>query len=159
MLKSKRTLSLLLAVCAIISCISVTAFATEPEEELSFQLVDSAIVLVEDDSPSLIRANTNLTFNSLAKGYYKQSTSTYYINAGTDKLYVSSLTWTPTGQNVSVVLVNVQTGKTYAVEYSGGSISGKTISTSSLTSGEYYVGVANYDGPNAVSGTLAYDFT
>lgn len=157
----KKLFSFMLTLVMLVACLSSTAFAEEREPEESYttpKLVSSAYSLVDDTESVPGRANTNLSFTNLAKGYAKKSSSTYYITSGTDKLKVHSLTWTPTGQNISVAFINAQTGDTYAVAYSGGSVSNKIIKTTTVPTGEYYVAVVNYDGPSTVTGALSYSF-
>lgn len=157
----KKLFSFMLTLVMLVAYLSSTAFAEEMESVESYatpKLVSSTYSFVDDTESVPMRANTNLSFTNLAKGYAKKSSSTYYITSGTDMLKIHSLTWTPTGQNLSVAFINAQTGKTYAVPYSGGSVSNKTISTTTVPTGEYYVAVVNYDGPNSVTGALSYSF-
>lgn len=157
----KKLFSFMLTLVMIVACLHGTAFAEKGEPVESYEtpgLVPYAYSFVDDMKSVPIRANTNLSFTNLTKGYAQKSSSTYYITSGTDKLKVHSLTWTPTGQNLSVAFINAQTGDTYAVAYSGGSVSNKIISTTTIPTGEYYVAVVNYDGPSAVTGALSYSF-
>lgn len=157
----KKMFSFAMVLIVLASCLCTTAFAEEKEcEGISAipQLVSSEYFVIEDMEVVQTRAHTTMSFTNLAKGYAKKSSSTYYITKGKDKLKVHSLTWTPAGQDISVAFINAQTGDTYAVGYSGGSVSNGIITTSTVPTGEYYVAIVNYDGPDAITGALSYSF-
>lgn len=157
MSKIKKIISVIFTLSLILSCCAIPASAADSRSaSLTPQLVTSSYEV--DDSQSPDRGTETLSFSNLAKGYSKKSPGTYYLTKNVDELKISSLTWTPSGQKVSVAFVNAQSGATYAVEYSGGSASNTNINTSTVPTGEYYVAIINYNGPNAVTGALSYSW-
>ena len=68
----KKLFSFMLTLVMLVACLSSTAFAEEREPEESYttpKLVSSAYSLVDDTESVPGRANTNLSFTNLAKGY------------------------------------------------------------------------------------------
>ncbi len=152
----KRYYAAILFVCMMAS-ISVPVMALDDQSDMSCdyaEYIGTGIISLEPVVTT--RASSVITFSDLGilRGAYSEST--YYIHSGDDRLVVESLSWSPSGQDISVAFVNVQDSSTYAVGYSGGTASNKTISTRNVPDGEYYVVVINYDGPNAVTGSLTY---
>lgn len=157
----KKVISFALILIILFACMHSTTYAEGEDREENTtnpELVSFEFIIIEDTETIPSRANTSLPFTNLLKNHAKRSSSTYYIVSGTDRLKVNSLTWSPSGQDISVAFINAQTGNTYAVGYSGGSIANSIIGTSTMPSGEYYVAIVNYDGPNAISGALSYSF-
>jgi hypothetical protein len=74
-----------------------------------------------------------------------------------DKLKVEALTWAPMGNDVRVEVFNINTGQGYGVNYSGGSITNRTISLTTIPAGDYRVFVVNISSSN-VSGILQYSW-
>ena len=161
MLKSKKIIGTLLALCLITSCYVIPAAAVDADSRVrtvTLQPIDADGLVEVTGTTSATRIYSNLSFSSLAKSNYVKFSDTYNIKSGTDILSINSFTWTPTGQKLSVIFINVQTNKWYAAEFSGGYVNSTTLSTSSVPSGEYYIGVCNYNGPSAVTGALSFGF-
>lgn len=133
------------------SAASQLGFVEDVHEEI-LQETDSSL------SNPVVRASlTSFSFN-LSSSTSKKSSETYYIYQGKGSLYISSLTWSPTGQNIKVGYYNVETGKTYVVEYSGGSVTDKTLGTKNVPDGEYRIYVYNA-GTKIVEGTISYQMS
>lgn len=152
----KNLLRIVSFVLAFVVCFgaSAMAYAAEPSEEESVDYIVLPEVEGEAIEGITPRAGTNFSF-SLASGGSKKSNETYYITQGEDSLYVSTLTWSPSGQTLKVGYYNVDTGTSYVVSVSGGSVSGKTIGTKTVPTGEYRIYVKNA-GSASVSGSISY---
>ena len=138
-------------VCAALAALPLFAI-------FGFTLEGTFTLPADNNVPAPITtATSSISFSNLEQGSIALSAGTYYITSG-DVLTISSLTWTPTGQHVSVAFINTlyMNGPYYAKVYETGSVVNKTLSTSNIPSGEYYIAVINYDGPNAVTGAMSY---
>lgn len=79
------------------SAASQLGFVEDVHEEI-LQETDSSL------SNPVVRASlTSFSFN-LSSSTSKKSSETYYIYQGKGSLYISSLTWSPTGQNIKVAI-------------------------------------------------------
>lgn len=134
--------------------VSAMAYAAEISEEAGVGYI--ALPEAESGEGENIApcANTNFSF-SLPSNTSQRSSETYYITQGVDSLYISTLTWSPSGQTLKVGFYNVDTKKVNVISVTGGSVSGKTITTSNVPTGEYRIYVENA-GSVSVSGSISY---
>jgi len=147
------TLLLAFATCLFATPASAANASSNPTAELI-----SADTIVQDSESGIMPlSNTGFSF-SLAAGRIQKSAETYYIYEGEGLLEISSLTWTPTGQSVSVGYFNVDTNMTYTVTYYGGTVSNNSITTNGVPDGEYYIMVKNL-GTKSISGSINYSMS
>ena len=155
----KKSFAMLLSICVVMSSALIPAAGIDEAagDEVKAEYIGTDAF--EPIEQAATRSPSNvITFTDLDVSYGKFSNDTYYIESGKDKLVIESLSWSPSGQDISVGFTNVQGEGTYVIGCSGGAVADKVISTANMPSGEYYVCVINYNGPEPVTGSLTFSW-
>lgn len=156
-MKLKRFLSFVLSLAFAICLFATPANAADISSNPTEKPIDIDTLVIDSEAGIMPLSNTGFSF-SLSAGSIQKSAETYYIYENEGLLKISSLTWTPTGQSVSVGYYNVDTRKIYTVTYSGGTVTNNNITTKGVPDGEYYIMVKNL-GTTSVSGSINYSMT
>lgn len=100
---------------------------------------------------SSARANSKSIY-ATSKGYsYVQE---YNVVQGETVLHINSCTWNP-AYNIGIGFYSSTADGIYGVQFSGGSISNRNISTANVPSGTYFIYVYNY-GTSTITGAINY---
>lgn len=155
----KKLFAMLMSICVVMSTALIPAAAIDEPvgEEIKAEYIGTDVFEPVEQAATRSPTNT-ITFTDLDVSYGAYSNDSYYIVSGEDKLVIDSLSWSPSGQDISVGFVNVQDKGTYVIGCSEGSVAGKVISTANMPSGQYYVCVINYNGPEPVTGSLTFSW-
>lgn len=149
------------SVCMVLAVLLFASFAATPVSAASvIEAVPLPLPEYEGQLPSVVPFGASRSI-SCAPGAYSQPLAVdYYVTQGVTELTIESCTWYPQACDIVVgfypcVATNI---KPAGATLSGGSAYGKTIGTSNVPSGMYWVYVYNA-GYTSVTGQINFSIS